>query len=794
MKKITFLLTLLGVSASSAFAGVLTPSTDSESHVFAIKNPNNNYYCTVNGEGIGSTQDQYAPALFKAFAGTDGKYYLYCTSNNKYVTYSGTPAGGPGKVQFTDNKEDAKQWKIKLETNQTERYDIYPEDVNGNNGDLSWNWHGGVSYNMGFYSSTDDNSTWTFDCVVENVTFTYNFNGNQIATKTSNIAYVGRDKTGVVTADINYVANGSMVPEHIVEGTTAYTIEISENLPFTKSASFNEATWYVMDMHCNDSGTPDILSGEKNYAWTFSAADEDVTLPKQVMSEATYTDNMLWCFVGDIINGFKIYNKAAGANLTLRKAETGNTAAVMSATDDHNKFKIYPTTQGIANGFCFKLDDDTHYVNTQAVGKDGAKVLRGWNKTDGGSTCRVFAPNKFVVDAAAPFNNYYTKSSELPEGALGANSYLEEGDNLTNFKAAYASANTASPTLEQINALSAYNKSINAADKGATTIEVGKYYRLYSKRYNKYMRLNTNPANALTTIVTDANASKDAASVVWFTNAESGRYRMMIEGYTFGKATTSANVKLVGNNSNEKGSYQVTRTGNTFTFRDLASSTTRYNLLHAANSGANVVGWETADASDWYIVPATDVEVDLNTVGTDAYASAYLPFSVSAVEGAEAYVGTLNADNSALDMTKVEGVLANNGFVLVGTGDKATLTIGTAAAVTNNSLTGTNTGITLGDDTRANYLVFGKNADVVGFYTPSASVTKIGANKAYLDATTLTGAGAIAMNFGGTTTAINTANVNNQGVNAPVFDLSGRRVVAPVKGGVYIQNGKKFIK
>lgn len=30
--------------------------------------------------------------------------------------------------------------------------------------------------------------------------------------------------------------------------------------------------------------------------------------------------------------------------------------------------------------------------------------------------------------------------------------------------------------------------------------------------------------------------------------------------------------------------------------------------------------------------------------------------------------------------------------------------------------------------------------------------------------------------------------------NAAVFDLSGRRVMAPVKGGVYIQNGKKFVK
>ena len=789
MKKITFLLTLLGVSASSAFAGVLTPSTDSESHVFAIKNPNNNYYCTVNGEGIGSTQNKSDVALFKATAGTEGKYYLYCTSNNKYVTYSGTPTGGPAKVIFTDNKEDAKQWKINLESNQTERYDIYPEDVNGGATDLSWNWHGGVGNNMGFYDASDGNSTWTFENnVVESATFTYQFNGTTLATKTCGAIVGSTDKP---VNGLNFVTNAGMEPAAIAAGTNAYTVTLAEALPFTKSTSFDDATWYVMDMHCNDNGTPDVASGEKNYTWTYSAADEDVTLPKQVMSEATYSDNMLWCFMGDVVNGFKVYNKAAGSSLTLRKATTGNTAAVMSATNDHNLFKLYPTTENIANGFCLKLDGDDYYVNTQAV--NNVKVLRGYDQSDGGSTCRAFAPNKFVVSAAQSYNNY-KKSSELPTGALGANSYLDEGDNLANFKTAYAAANTSTATIEQINALSAYNKSINAADKGATTIEVGKYYRLYSKSYNKYMRLNTNPTNALTTIVTDANAGKDAASVVWFTNAESGRYRMMMEGYTFGKATTSTNVKLVGSNSNEKGSYEVTCTGRAFTFRDKASSTPRYSLLHAANSGDNIVGWEEADASDWYVIPATDVEIDLNTVGSSAYASAYLPFAVSSVAGAEAYVGTLNDDKSALDMTQVASVPASTGFVLVGTGEKATLTIGTADAVTNNSLTGTNTGITLADDTRANYLVFGKNADVVGFYAPSTSVTKIGANKAYLDATALTGEGAIAMNFGGTTTAINTAIVNNQGVNAPVFDLSGRRVVAPVKGGVYIQNGKKFIK
>ena len=50
------------------------------------------------------------------------------------------------------------------------------------------------------------------------------------------------------------------------------------------------------------------------------------------------------------------------------------------------------------------------------------------------------------------------------------------------------------------------------------------------------------------------------------------------------------------------------------------------------------------------------------------------------------------------------------------------------------------------------------------------------------------------MNFGGEATGVGTV-ITENGIqsNAPVFDLSGRRVMQTVKGGLYIQNGKKFI-
>lgn len=806
MKKITFMLALLTASTTGAFAGTFTTSDGDTSHVYAIKNvggANGNYVCIKNA-GLNATTKADNIAYFKVEAGSaDGQYYLYCVSNSKYVSYSDTGKGA-GKVTFADDRTSAKQWKIVTENNATDKFDIIPAEIaSPDNGSSSWNWFGGVGNQLGFYDANDGNSSWTFDAVVENATVSIKFNSNEVDSKSYNYLAVGLVKTAMPV--LNYTTAASMVPETVAEGTTAYTVNLAENLPFVKSENFDNAKWYLMDMHSNDTGNDDVNSGRKHYMWTYVAADQDVTLPQMVMNDETkITDNMQWCFVGDVVNGFKIYNKAAGSTMTLRKASignndaVGNTASVMSTTDDHNQFKLYPTTTGIANGFCFKLDGDDYYLNTQQTDpKDwNTKVLRGWNKTDGGSTCRVFAPNKFVADAARLYNNLYVKVSELPAGAIGTNSYLEDGNNLETLKSQYAAATAEGYTTEQVNALAETMKKVNAAAANATTVEAGKYYRLYNAKDKKYLCVRaTNNAQ----MTTDASMSKAVSSVVTFADAETGRFRMKVEGKTFGKyVTDNRAITLEEDNSGAKGSYVVAHTGTTFTFYDYASNNA-HSYLHCNNAGdaGNVVGWEAQGVispSYWHVIEATDVEIDMTAQGDKKYASAYLPFGVSNVAGATAYTGALNAEKNAIDMTATTAVPANTGFVLVGTADKATLTIGTADAISGtNALTGSNFNTALTDVTRANYLVFGVNAGNVGFYAPSSSVTAIPANKAYINASAVAGS-AIALNFGNTVTGINAATINNGENNAPIYDLSGRRVWAPVKGGLYIQNGKKLVK
>lgn len=194
-------------------------------------------------------------------------------------------------------------------------------------------------------------------------------------------------------------------------------------------------------------------------------------------------------------------------------------------------------------------------------------------------------------------------------------------------------------------------------------------------------------------------------------------------------------------------------------------------------------GWDGENAK-WKVFEIESVEIPLHAAGDASYATTYLPFSVSAAEGAELYTGEL--EGNVMTLTKSHtGVAAEQGIVLVGesSATKAVLTIGEGTA-TGKGLVGT---LTPKDVEAKTVLTLGKSGSEVGFFAFTG--TQIGANKAYVDKTA--GASAVMINFGEVTGIENA--VAPEAANAPLYDLSGRRVVKAVKGGLYIQNGKKFI-
>lgn len=217
--------------------------------------------------------------------------------------------------------------------------------------------------------------------------------------------------------------------------------------------------------------------------------------------------------------------------------------------------------------------------------------------------------------------------------------------------------------------------------------------------------------------------------------------------------------------------------------------------LHAYNT--NVIGFWKSTSVDVSSAITLDValpEITLNSLDGKNYATYYLPFAAKAPEGVTAYAGTIN--NGAVQLTEYEnGVIpAKKGVVLVSdTKTTATFTLADESDVTtqDNELTGALTTTTLSSVENSEQVrIFSKKNDIAGFYKPNDNITSLAANKAYILAPINTNA--LVLNFAGEVTGINQAMTNAAETNAPIYDLTGRRVAKAVKG-IYVQNGKKFI-
>lgn len=202
-----------------------------------------------------------------------------------------------------------------------------------------------------------------------------------------------------------------------------------------------------------------------------------------------------------------------------------------------------------------------------------------------------------------------------------------------------------------------------------------------------------------------------------------------------------------------------------------------------------------ADEGSAITLDATLPEITLNTLNDKNYATYYLPFAAKAPEGVTAYAGTINNGNVQLTEYANGVIPANKGVVLVSdTKTTATFTLADASEVKEqtNELTGVLTDTELSNvDNAGQVRIFSKKDNVAGFYKPNSGITTLAANKAYIMAPT--NEGALVLNFaGGEVTDINQATINATEANAPIYDLTGRRVAKAVKG-IYVKNGKKFI-
>ena len=163
--------------------------------------------------------------------------------------------------------------------------------------------------------------------------------------------------------------------------------------------------------------------------------------------------------------------------------------------------------------------------------------------------------------------------------------------------------------------------------------------------------------------------------------------------------------------------------------------------------------------------------------------------------GVTAYYATEKDAKNIVRLKAVpDGIVpANEGVILVGAVNKtqAMLDVDYRTEVTaeSNRFRNTASGPTA---MGTNCYVLAKSNEGIGFYhaTPGTNLSQ---GKAYLD---FSGSPvrAFTLSFGDddVTTGISSINAGGNAENAPVYDLSGRRIAEPYGRGIYIKNGKKY--
>lgn len=216
-------------------------------------------------------------------------------------------------------------------------------------------------------------------------------------------------------------------------------------------------------------------------------------------------------------------------------------------------------------------------------------------------------------------------------------------------------------------------------------------------------------------------------------------------------------------------------------------------LDQLTDSNADTGDWST----QWCFEEVTNfagqpVNFAASTDGNN-YATLNLPYASTLPEGVTAYTAAVEGSTVNLTEYKTENqVLPANTPVLLTATSEGSKTFAPAAYEAADNTTGFQGTLAATAVDATNTYILSKKDGKVNFFALDENNNTINANKAYL---VVPGGKAQALNFNfGNTTGIQNAAVEGVNANAPLFDLSGRRVVKAVKGGIYIQNGKKFVK
>lgn len=765
MRKITTFLALLLTCIIGATASDFVPK-DGVKYLIKCKG-DNNVVCTREGTTILQAQQSVSDASYFTFESkVEGEvtyFYIHPAGDaTKYVYTAKTPSNdnnaNDGVVGVTSTADDATcLWKITFNkgNNNPCAFNITPKGYDN----YSWNCR---SNGIGYWHTGGNNQANNSWYITPNVELNGYYTIKNTATDRRTNLYndFGVDKITRAAQELpttltnNYVWHVTTAKNNVLtvlngEGTPLYHDgDVSDASLPTLNVAYSDGTKYYFGeaLNCGNSGRNFKLTLWKD--GDYSVADNQWTFAPVEVSN-------IYNVVCNIADGYVTYNS------TSEKAKNGgffNIATAPAAGDFTAKeltgYDVAVSIEGnnINVNYTYNLETVKQLAN-EALAKTGAGYPTADAATRTALVAAVAGTDAATIATALDAYKKDKTSIQMPEDGK-----------------AYVITNIHKTGGKRYMEYQADGTSMVARDDAAELPIEATY--ICHKVGEKYVFAN----NSGTYLTWRGNATGDC------TNSNKGYTTSYDADYnTF---TVAANPDVFGclsfgakrgnKESTSQSYYIVTRTGSfekagfnnyytddnssAFTFEEVNYPNTI--TFHAAQNINGVSHIATFSAPFATIIPA-DVKA----------------YYVSA-KGAEATMTAIDA----------QAIPANQGVILTSeSGEAATMVPAageTAAAITGNQLghsAGAAKTLTAGEG-----YILGNGSEGTTFYPCKAGSLPI--NKAYLLGN---GESAIVMNFGNAVTGINTI-AAPASAKAPIFDLSGRRVVKATKG-LYIQNGKKVI-
>lgn len=365
----------------------------------------------------------------------------------------------------------------------------------------------------------------------------------------------------------------------------------------------------------------------------------------------------------------------------------------------------------------------------------------------------------------------------------------------------YTSARTAANDVLQKYSGAVTLDEVNTAKTNLENAAVADKFTINTPADGSYIRIRaTNTAHAgmpyLTSDLSDVEKMTARAALVSGANSAANSifyYKdQKLIAYGTGYKATLDDVSL---------GYKGIVDGTAVTFKAATEANGEYNVVYNAGSKGNCKLYANVSGSKYY-TDAWSVDANHNrcrfwlekvtslpvSVSAAGYATLFAPVALTIPQNVQAYTASF-ADNK-VTLTPIEGTIpANTGVVIEAAEGNYNFAITTTEATATSDLRGDVATANV-DAASAAYILGKTDAQGVGFFKLNSTDREIKGGRAYYVAPN---GGAAAYLFNGNITGLEAIKTALNDANAPIYDLSGRKVAKAVKGGLYIKNGQKFI-